>query len=67
MLLEVKIKIKRKVEFLQVFSKFESRYGISDLTTTVHLPLKQHLQSRPSKSYASKKGTVHKRRHRPIK
>jgi hypothetical protein len=47
--------------------KEKTRYGILALAATIHPPPRQHLNSRLSKSDASKKGTVHKRRRRPIK
>jgi hypothetical protein len=47
--------------------KEKTRYGIPALAATIHPPPRQHLNSRLSKSDASKKGTVYKRRRRPIK
>jgi hypothetical protein len=47
--------------------KEKTRYVIPALAATIHPPPKQHLNSRLSKSDASKNGTVHKRHRRPIK
>jgi hypothetical protein len=47
--------------------KQKTRYGIPALAAIIHPPPRQHLNSKLSKSDTSKKGTVHKCRHRPIK
>jgi hypothetical protein len=45
----------------------KKRRDILALAATIHPPPRQHLNSRLSKSDASKKETVHKSRRRPIK
>jgi hypothetical protein len=47
--------------------KKKTRYGIPTLAATIHPPPRQHLNSKLSKSDASKKEIVHKCRRRPIK
>jgi hypothetical protein len=48
-------------------TKKKTRYGFPALAATIHPPPRQHLNSRLSKSDASKKGTMHKRHRRLIK
>jgi hypothetical protein len=47
--------------------KEKTRYGILALAAIIYPPPRQHLNSRLSKSDASKKGTVHKHHRHPIK
>jgi hypothetical protein len=47
--------------------KEKTCYGIPALVATIHPPPRQHLNSRLSRSDASKKRTVHKHRRRLIK
>jgi hypothetical protein len=47
--------------------KQKTRYGILALAATTHPPPRQHMNSKLLKSDTSKKGTVHKCRHHPIK
>jgi hypothetical protein len=47
--------------------KQKIRYGIPALAATIHPPPRKHLNSKLSKRDTSKKGTVHKCRHRLIK
>jgi hypothetical protein len=49
------------------YIKEKSRYDIPVLATMVQPPTRQHLNSRHSKSDASKKVTVHKHHHHPIR